>query len=110
MTTLTPKKPCSATIKSDKTRLPRLTRSKRPFRTLTRIVCRLLLCLLADVGTPGIENIPQHGPALIVTNHLGDADGLLVIANSPYHFDWLAKSELYAIPILGKIIDAYGVI
>jgi len=110
MTTLTPKKPRSATIKSDKTRLPRLTRSRRLFRSLTRIVCRLLLWLLADVEATGIENIPRHGPALIVTNHLGDADGLLVIAYSPYHFDWLAKSELYDIPILGKIIDAYGVI
>ena len=110
MTTLTPQKPRSATIKSNKTRLPRLTRSRRLFRSLTRIVCRLLLWLLADVEATGIENIPRHGPALIVTNHLGDADGLLVIAYSPYHFDWLAKSELYDIPILGKIIDAYGVI
>lgn len=110
MTTLTPKKPRSATIKSDKTRLPRLTRSRRLFRALTRIVCRLLLWLLADVEATGIEYIPRHGPALIVTNHLGDVDGLLVIAYSPYHFDWLAKSELYDIPILGKIIDAYGVI
>lgn len=110
MTTLPPKKPRSATIKSDNTRLPRLSRSRRPFRSLTRIVCRLLLWLLADVEATGIENIPRHGPALIVTNHLGDADGLLVIAYSPYHFDWLAKSELYDIPILGKIIDAYGVI
>ena len=110
MTTLTPKKTRSATIKSDKTRLPRLTRSRRLFRSLTRIVCRSVLWLLADVEATGIENIPRHGPALIVTNHLGDADGLLVIVNSRYHFDWLAKSELYDIPILGKIIDAYGVI
>jgi 1-acyl-sn-glycerol-3-phosphate acyltransferase len=69
-----------------------------------------LLWLHADVSATDIENIPRHGPALIVTNHLGDADGLLVIVNSRYHFDWLAKSELYDIPILGKIIDAYGVI
>jgi 1-acyl-sn-glycerol-3-phosphate acyltransferase len=110
MTTLTPKKPRSATIKGDKTSLPRLTRSRRPFRSLTRIVCRLLLWLHADVGATGIENIPRYGPALIVTNRLGDADGLLVIAYSRYHFDWLVKSELYDIPILGKIIDAYGVI
>jgi len=110
MTTLKPQKPRSTTIKSDKTRLPRLTRSRRLFRSLTRIVCRIVLWLLADVEATGIGNIPQHGPALIVTNHIGDADGLLVIAYSPYHFDWLAKSELYDIPILGNIIDAYGVI
>ena len=110
MTTLPPKKPRSTKIKSDKTRLPRLTRSRRPFRYLVRIVCRLLLWLLTDVEAIGIENIPRRGPTLIVTNHLVDADGLLVIACSRYHFDWLAKSELYDIPILGKIIDAYGVI
>jgi 1-acyl-sn-glycerol-3-phosphate acyltransferase len=110
MTTLTPKKPRSATIKSDNTRLPRLTRSRRLFRSLTRTVCRVILWLLADVEATGIENIPHHGPALIVTNHLGGTDGLLVSAYSPYHFDWLAKSEPFDIPILGKIIDAYGVI
>jgi len=110
MTTLTPKKTRSATIKSDNTHLPRLTKSRGLFRSLTRVVCRLLLWLLTDVEATGIENNPRYGPALIVTNHLGDADGLLVIAYSPYHFDWLTKSELYDIPILGKIIDAYGVI
>jgi 1-acyl-sn-glycerol-3-phosphate acyltransferase len=110
MTTLTPKKTRSATIKSDNTRLPRLTKSRRLFRSLTRVVCRLLLWLLTDVEATGIENNPRYGPAQIITNHLGDADGLMVIAYSPYHFDWLTKSELYDIPILGKIIDAYGVI
>jgi len=69
-----------------------------------------MLWLFAVVEATGIENIPRHGPALIVTNHLGDADGLLIIAYSPYHFDWLAISELYDISILGKIIDADGAI
>ena len=109
MTILTPQKPRSATIKSEKTHLPRLTRSRKLYRSLTRIVCRSVLWQLADVEAIGIENIPRHGPALIVTNHLGDAVGLLAIAYSPYQFDWLAKSELYDIPKRGKIIDAYGV-
>jgi 1-acyl-sn-glycerol-3-phosphate acyltransferase len=58
----------------------------------------------------GLENFPTQGPALIVTNHLGDADVVVGLAHLPVTPDALAKAELYDVPLLGKMMDAYGVI
>jgi 1-acyl-sn-glycerol-3-phosphate acyltransferase len=61
--------------------------------------------------TDGLENLPKEGPAIIVGNHLGDADFIIGLAISPTHIiEVLTKSELYEFPILGKILDLYGVI
>ncbi|MCJ7661364.1 MAG: 1-acyl-sn-glycerol-3-phosphate acyltransferase, partial [Anaerolineales bacterium] len=67
------------------------------------------MCLRLDKC--GLENLPKQGPALIVGNHLGDADLIVGMAISPaVNVEVLAKSELYEFPILGKVLDIYGVI
>jgi 1-acyl-sn-glycerol-3-phosphate acyltransferase len=58
----------------------------------------------------GLENYPRQGPALVVINHLGDADAALGLAYFPAETDSLGKAELYDFPFLGKIMDLYGVI
>jgi 1-acyl-sn-glycerol-3-phosphate acyltransferase len=68
----------------------------------------LVLCMKAEVR--GLENFPRHGPALVVTNHLGDADTPLVVGALPAELDALAKIELLQFPIIGRIFDWYGVI
>src|SRR4030067_146028 len=47
---------------------------------------------------------------MVVSNHLGDADLIVGMAYSPYEVEILSKAELYDYPILGKLMDAYGVI
>jgi 1-acyl-sn-glycerol-3-phosphate acyltransferase len=47
---------------------------------------------------------------LIVTNHLGDADVIVGVAYFPVLPDVIAKAELFDTPLLGKWMDAYGVI
>lgn len=44
-----------------------------------RIVCRLILKLIARIDMQGMENIPPTGGALIVSNHLGRLDAILGI-------------------------------
>jgi 1-acyl-sn-glycerol-3-phosphate acyltransferase len=63
-----------------------------------------------QVDVQGLENIPDAGPALMVSNHLGDADMILGFAYSPVNVDPISKIELYNFPVLGQIMDAYGVI
>lgn len=92
------------------TRLPRLTRSRLALRTFARWLARLLVWLLLKAEVHGVENVPSQGPLLTVTNHLGDADFVLGIACAPRMTDAMAKIELYEYPILGKLMDAYGVI
>jgi 1-acyl-sn-glycerol-3-phosphate acyltransferase len=45
-----------------------------------------------------------------VSNHLGDVDAAIGFAFAPRHTEAFVKSELYDIPLLGKVLDAYGVI
>ena len=57
-----------------------------------------------------MEKFPKAGPLLIVMNHLGDADAVAVVSALPVPPDALGKIELYDLPILGKLMDWYGVI
>jgi len=59
----------------------------------------------------GTENLPGNGPVIIVSNHLGDADMIIGVAIAPSeNIEVLAKSELYEFPVLGLLMDLYGVI
>jgi 1-acyl-sn-glycerol-3-phosphate acyltransferase len=71
---------------------------------------KLLVFIWTRVEAVGLENIPLKGPTLIVANHLGDADFILGLAYAPPIVEPFAKIELYEMPILGKVLHAYGVI
>jgi 1-acyl-sn-glycerol-3-phosphate acyltransferase len=77
---------------------------------MVRWLSKVLVWIWLQPVLVGLENIPAKGPALIVTNHLGDADLILGFAYSPVTVDPISKIELYRIPVLGRILDAYGVI
>jgi len=62
------------------------------------------------VDAKGLENFPRAGPALVVINHLGDADTPLLVGFLPAVLDALGKIELYDFPLLGKLMDWYGII
>jgi len=107
---LTEPKPRSQLIRPEITRLPRRTIWRRLFRWLVVGLLRLIVWLLTRTLTEGLENIPREGPVLVVSNHLGDADLIIGMTISPRFVETLAKAELYDYPILGKLMDAYGVI
>lgn len=92
------------------TNLPHLTRTRLLVRRFYQAACRLLLKVVARVQVQGIDRFPAQGPALIVTNHLGDADIPLGLGSMPIAPEVLAKTELRDIPILGWLMNAYGVI
>ena len=103
-------KPVSAAIRPEITRLPRLTLWRRIFRRFMIWFVRWLIWLFTETSTQGLENLPRQGPLLVVTNHLGDADLLVGMAYAPFEVEILSKAELYDYPMLGKLMDAYGVI
>ena len=70
----------------------------------------MLVFIWTRAEVVGLENIPPKGPALFVANHLGDADFILGLAYAPTIVEPFAKIELYDIPFLGKVLDAYGII
>ncbi len=66
------------------------------------------LFLKAEVR--GLEIFPKQGPALVVINHRGDADSVLLMTSLPADLDALGHIELYDFPVLGKLMDWYGII
>ena len=103
-------KPRASKVRPEITSLPRLTWYRRLARGLLRWLGRILVLTLTRCEVKGLKNFPRQGPALVVTNHLGDADAVLALAYFPAFIDALAKMELNEFPLLGWIMQAYGVI
>jgi 1-acyl-sn-glycerol-3-phosphate acyltransferase len=103
-------KPRSDVYRPELTRLPEITRARRLFRKLIRGLARFLTWLFTRTVVIGFENFPAQGPALIVTNHLGDADTVVGLASTSAWIEAVAKVELYDYQFLRQILLAYGVI
>lgn len=103
-------KPVSEVWRPELVRLPKLTRPRRLFRAFGRGLIKFVAKICLNVSAEGLENIPQKGPLLVVINHIGDSDVAAMISVLPFSPDALAKIELRDLPILGKLIDWYGVI
>lgn len=103
-------KPQAELIRPEITRLPELTFFRRVYRFFMLGLIRLAVRLLARMETQGLENIPRQGPALMVSNHLGDADLIVGLAYSPVEVEFISKAELHDFPVLGMLMDAYGAI
>ena len=62
------------------------------------------------VKVTGLENINNRGTYIFVSNHQGWFDIFTAIAKLPFHFSWLAKVELFKIPVLGAAMYRAGYI
>jgi len=62
------------------------------------------------VKTEGLEHVRGEGPFLFMSNHQGSYDIFALEAYLPFHFKWLAKKELFSIPVLGWAMAAAGYI
>lgn len=105
-----PPKPRSKVVQPDLVRLAELNKRRKLFRKLIRWLSKFLAAVWTRSDITGLENIPDKGPALFVSNHLGDADLIMGFAFGPPSFEPFAKIELYDIPLLGWILHTYGVI
>ena len=103
-------KPVTDWWRPDLSNLPRLTLARRSFRLFMRGVAKLLVVVTMHKTVSGLENFPKQGPALIVINHLGDADVVLLAACIPYSMDGLGKVENDEHWLEGPTFRAYGVI
>ena len=104
-----PPKPITEIWRPDLTRLPPLHAARLFFRRTARLVAILLLRLLTRTTISGLEHLPR-GPALFATNHLGDADAVALLAAFPVGPEVLAKIEMMHFPVVGRLMDWYGMI
>ncbi|MCC7118684.1 MAG: 1-acyl-sn-glycerol-3-phosphate acyltransferase [Anaerolineales bacterium] len=106
----TPPKPVTEIWRPELTNLPELSSARRAFRVFARGLVKLVCKTCLKISVEGLENYPAQGPALIVINHIGNADVPSLLAILPNPPEALGKIELYDLPILGRLMDWYGVI
>ncbi len=56
----------------------------------------------------GAENVPKTGAIIVVSNHASDFDPLIVANFVERPIAFMAKEELFRVPVLGKAITLYG--
>jgi 1-acyl-sn-glycerol-3-phosphate acyltransferase len=56
----------------------------------------------------GWANMPAAGPVLVVCNHQSMFDPVLVGMSQPRYLAFLARSDLFPQPVLGRLITALG--
>jgi 1-acyl-sn-glycerol-3-phosphate acyltransferase len=66
----------------------------------------ILMRWLFDLTSVGRHHIPATGPVLLVANHLSVLDPPLVGGAADRQLSFLAKAELFAIPLFGRLIRA----
>ena len=62
------------------------------------------------VNLKGIENLPQNTPCILMPNHQSNFDIPVLLGRLPVQFRWLAKAELFRIPIFGRGMRGCGYI
>jgi 1-acyl-sn-glycerol-3-phosphate acyltransferase len=75
--------------------------------TLGKLFCRILFWILGPITSRGSYRVPRNGPILILSNHLADVDPIVVQVSCPRPVHFMAKSELFDMKILGRVIRAF---
>ncbi len=103
-------KPITDIWRPDLTRLPPLHLRRRLYRRGMRLLAIILLRLLTRTTISGLEHFPTRSAALLAINHLGDADAVVLLAAFPLGPEVLAKIEMLRFPVIGRLMDWYGMI
>ncbi|WP_276351693.1 lysophospholipid acyltransferase family protein [Cohnella caldifontis] len=75
---------------------------------LSRVIVRGIYRLLFRLEAAGIENIPAEGPVILASNHLSAQDPFTLGAWVPRKVHYMAKAELFRIPVVAPVIRTWG--
>lgn len=67
-----------------------------------------LLTRLFRVKVVGSENEPEQGGYLVCANHISYLDVIVLAVATKRQINFMAKKELFKVPLLGKLITALG--
>ncbi|MFC5531722.1 lysophospholipid acyltransferase family protein [Cohnella yongneupensis] len=75
---------------------------------ICRAIVRVLCWLLFRLEARGIKNIPLDGPVVLCSNHKSVLDPITLGAWVPRKVHYMAKAELFNVPLLGRLIRSLG--
>ncbi len=78
---------------------------------IARLWAKILLRLSSTkVTVVGEQNVLARKPRVFMCNHQSDFDILVALAHIPGQFRWIAKKELFRIPVFGSAMRRAGYI
>ncbi len=90
---------------------PLISPGENKVHRIANLWARMLLWLASiRVEVVGKEHVLMDKPQIFMANHQSDIDILIVLAHIPGQFRWIAKKELFKIPIFGKAMKNAGYI
>jgi 1-acyl-sn-glycerol-3-phosphate acyltransferase len=87
-------------------KLPRLYRAL--WLPLGRALTSCFFFVMGPYTVRGAYRVPSSGPVLILSNHISDLDPIMVQFATRRPVRFMAKSELFGVPVLGFLMRAYG--
>ena len=78
------------------------------YYSLVRRVVTVLVKMLGGVRIVGAENIPAGGPVILAPNHRAHVDPPFLSLVTRRQVFFMAKEELFAVPVLKQIITGVG--
>ncbi|WP_058303813.1 lysophospholipid acyltransferase family protein [Gorillibacterium timonense] len=78
------------------------------FYEFARAVTGAYYRTLYRLKAKGLENIPKTGPVILCANHISNHDPLVVAILMKRQVNFMAKAELFRVPLLGPIIKRLG--
>ena len=86
----------------------RVGQESKAFYAFAKTVVRVVRPLIARLRTVGVENVPQSGPVILALNHIAWIDIPLASLRVPRVTHYMAKIELFGLPVLGGIMRLLG--
>lgn len=83
-------------------------RKKTPFFRAARYVVYSFFQLAYRPKVEGLEKVPMYDGIIVASNHLSNLDPPLIGICLPRYIRFMAKIELFRVPILGHLFRALG--
>lgn len=76
--------------------------------SMIRYILKVIFRLSLGYRVAGEELVPRDGPMLLVANHLHNSDPIFAAVSCPRPVHFMAKRELFAIPVVRQVIRGVG--
>lgn len=73
-----------------------------------KFLLRVVFGIFYKVQIVGSENLPEKGSVILYSNHIGNLDMFFIGYRIKRLVCWMAKEELFKVPIMGSMFKFFG--